>query len=257
MRVAVLQPTYLPWSGYFGMIDAVDTFIFYDDVQFSSQSWQQRNRVKSGPGQWTWLSVHILHQFGQRINEVRINETSKWRTKHWRSILQSYGKAPFFGSYKKDVEDLFQNDWKILADLNMALIRRLCDLLGLRKPTFLKSSDLEGLTGARSERLLDVLRRVGADEYVGNPGSRSYLNASLFREKGINLYWFEYQHPVYPQIGGEFIPYLSVVDLLFNTGEKAREFIREGTKNALKMDDSFTEDIVTSSSLSKSEEKRT
>jgi len=239
MRVAVLQPTYLPWSGYFGMIDAVDTFIFYDDVQFSSQSWHQRNRIKSGPGQWIWLSVHVLHQFGQPINEVRINETSKWRMKHWKTIQQSYGKAPFFENYRKEMEDIYQKEWEILGDLNMTLIRRLCDLMDLRRPTFMRSSELAGLTGAKTERLLEVLEIVGADEYVGNPGSRNYLDVGLFKEKGIKLYWFEYQHPVYPQIQGEFVPYLSAIDLLFNTGGNARDYIREGIRNALKLDESF------------------
>lgn len=238
MRAVVLQPTYLPWIGYFGMIDIADVFVFYDDVQFEKQGWQQRNRIKTPQGE-TWLSVHIYHDFGQKINEVKINDASNWRKKHWQSIYQSYAKAPHFLEYQDEIEKIYQMEWVYIGELNIFIIKKLSELLGVRIPKFVKSSELEGITGQKTDRLFPILEQIGADEYVTGPGTRDYLETDKFRERGIKLYWYEFQHPVYPQIRGEFTPYLSVIDLLFNTGGEAIKYIREGTRNALKLDESF------------------
>jgi hypothetical protein len=237
MRAVVLQPTYLPWMGYFGMIDIADTFVFYDDVQFSVQSWQQRNKIKSANGNWIWLSVPIVRKFGQNINDVRINNTTNWKKKHWASIFQSYTKAPCFEEYKEEIERIFQIEREYLSDLNISIIKKLSELLGVRIPEFMKSSEFGDITGQKTDRLLLVLEKIGADEYVSGPGAKEYINIGVFKEKGIKLYWYEFQHPVYPQIRGEFISYLSAIDLLFNTGGEAAGYIREGAKDALKLDE--------------------
>lgn len=241
MRAVVLQPTYLPWMGYFGMIDTADIFVFYDDVQFSVQSWQQRNRIKSTTGDWIWLSVPVIRNFGQNINEVQINNTSNWRKKHWTSIYQSYARAPYFKDYEEQLAKIYQQEWEYLCDLNICIIKKLCELLGIDMPKFIKSSELKDITGEKTDRLLLILRKIGADEYISGPGARDYIEAGKFKEKGRKLYWYEYQHPVYPQIRGEFIPYLSAIDLLFNTGDEAIRYIREGSKDALKLDESSKE----------------
>lgn len=239
MKAVVLQPTYLPWMGYFGMIDVADVFVFYDDVQFSVQSWQQRNKIKSPNGEWMWLSVPVIRNFGQNINEVQINNASNWRKKHWNSIYQSYAKAPYFKAYKEKIESIYQKEWKYLSELNISIIKKLSELLGIRIPEFIKSSEIEGITGERTDRLLLVLKKIGADEYISGPGAKDYIEVSKFKQKDIKLYWYEYQHPVYPQIRGEFIPYLSSLDLLFNAGSEAIRYVREGSKDALKLDGSY------------------
>ena len=199
MRVAVLQPTYLPWMGYFGMMNEADTFVFYDDVQFSVQSWQQRNKIKTAQG-WIWLTVPVVRQFGSRINDTRINNSTNWNKKHWESIRQSYGKAPFFEKYAPIFEEVYENRWEYLADLNVALIKKITKILGL-KTKFIVSSELDS-EGAKTERLLDILEKIGADEYVSGPGAKDYIEVNAFKENNIKLYWYEYQHPVYPQIRG-------------------------------------------------------
>ncbi len=241
MRAVVLQPTYLPWMGYFGMIDVADTFVFYDDVQFSVQSWQQRNRIKSPGSESIWLPVPVIHNFGQNINQVQINNASNWRKKHWQSIYQSYTKAPYFKNYAEEIESLYQKDWAYLCELNIFIIQKLSQLIGIRMPNFMKSSEIDDISGEKTDRLLRVLEEIGADEYIGNPGARDYIESDKFKEHGIKLYWYEYQHPVYPQIRGDFIPYLSAIDLLFNTGNEAVNFIMEGAKDALKLDGVFQE----------------
>jgi len=237
MKTVVLQPTYLPWMGYFGMIDVADIFVFYDDVQFSVQSWQQRNKIKSTNGNWMWLSVPIIRNFGQNIDEVQINNTSDWRKKHWSSIYQSYTKAPYFKNYKDEMENIYQKEWEYLNDLNIFIIKKLSELLGVDMPKFVKSCELKDVVGEKTDRLLLILEKIGADEYISGPAAKDYIEIDKFKEKGIKLYWYEYQHPDYPQIRGEFIPYLSVIDLLFNTGDEAIKYIREGSKNALKRAD--------------------
>jgi hypothetical protein len=237
MRAVVLQPTYLPWMGYFGMIDIADTFVFYDDVQFSVQSWQQRNKIKSANGNWIWLSVPIVREFGQNIDEVRINNTTNWKKKHWASIYQSYTKAPCFREYKEEIERIFQIEWEKLSDLNISIIKKLSELLGVRIPEFIRSSEFGDITGQKTDRLLLVLEKIGAHEYISGPGAKEYIDIDGFKEKGIKLYWYEYQHPAYPQVRGDFIPYLSAIDLLFNTGNEATKYIREGSKDALKLDE--------------------
>lgn len=234
MRVVVLQPTYLPWMGYFGMIDLADIFVFYDDVQFSVQSWQQRNKIKTSQG-WIWLTVPIVRQFGSRINDTKINNSTNWNKKHWESIKQNYSKAPFFRKYTPIFEEVYGSEWEYLADLNITLIKKMAEILGL-ETKFITSSELN-IEGVKTERLLNTLKKIEANEYISGPGTKGYIEVNSFKENNIKLYWYEYQHPVYPQIRGEFIPYLSVIDLLFNTGDEAMRYIREGSKNALKLDE--------------------
>lgn len=236
MKAVVLQPTYLPWMGYFGMIDVADIFVFYDDVQFSVQSWQQRNRIRSTNRDWMWLSVPVIHKFGQMINEVRIDNSGNWRKKHWSAVCQNYAKAPYFREYEHVIGGLFEEEWTSLSELNVTAIERLTRLVGVHTPTFARSSDIEGIDGSRTDRLLLVLEQVHADEYVSGPGARDYLEVEKFRERGIRLYWYDFRHPVYPQTRDDFMPYLSAIDLLFNTGSEAISYVRQGSRDALEFD---------------------
>ncbi len=237
MKTVVLQPTYLPWVGYFGMIDIADVFVFYDDVQFEKQSWQQRNRIKTPQGE-AWLSVPIVRNFGQKINEVKVNNATDWRKNHWQSIYQSYAKAPYFLEYHDKIESIYQKDWEYLSELNIFIIKKMAGLLNVHIPKFLKSSEIKGIEGQKTDRLLAILAKIGADEYITGPGTRDYLETEKFKEKGIKLWWYEFKHPIYPQIRGEFVPYMSAIDLLFNTGKEAIKYIKEGLKDALKLDSS-------------------
>lgn len=226
-----MQPTYIPWMGYFGMVDATDIFVFYDDVQFVSRSWQRRNKIKV-PQNWIWLTVPVIENFGQNINEVKINNALNWRDKHWKSIQHSYSKAPFFKDYMPVFKEIYDREWEYLVDLNVALIRKITEILGL-EPKFLLASELNA-TGNKTDRLISLLKELGANEYISSPGSKSYIENEKFSKEGITLYWYEFNHPIYPQLFGDFIPYLSVIDLLFNVGSKSLDVIRKGGENALK-----------------------
>jgi hypothetical protein len=239
MKAVIMQPTYLPWIGYFGMIDIADVFVFYDDVQFEKQSWQQRNKIKTSTGDWMWLSVPIIRNFGQIIKDTQINNSTDWKKDHWQSIHQTYAKAPFFKEYQSDIENIYLKEWEYICDLNINLICRLSELLNIRLPHFVKSSEIQDIDGRKTDRLFPVLEQIGAYEYITSPGTKNYLEINKFKERGIKVYWYEFQHPKYPQNKGDFIPYLSIIDLLFNTGNKSGNYIREGAKDSLKLDSMF------------------
>jgi hypothetical protein len=238
MKSVLLQPSYLPWMGVFGMIDIADVFIFYDDVQFMKKTWQQRNKIKL-QNRPIWLTVPVLKKFGQNINKIKINNSINWTKKHWEKINQSYRKAPYFENYNTEISQIYNTDWDYLCDLNIHIIKTLSELLMLDKPKFMKSSDIKGIDGKKTDRIVNIYNRLNIDEDISGPAAKDYIDLLKLKHNDIKLYWYEFNHPVYPQIGGDFIPYLSIIDLLFNTGEKARYYLKEGYKDYLKLDSIF------------------
>ena len=236
MKAVILQPMYLPWMGYFDLIDKSDVFVFFDDVQFVSRSWQQRNKIKTPQG-WIWLTIPISRAFGSRIkiNEMKIDNGSNWKKKHLESMRYNYGKSPFCKEYMDFLEEIYDQDWEYLAGLNITFVKRITAILGLQGK-FIRSSEL-GVEGVKTEHLIDISKKVGANEYISGPAAKDYIQVDKFKSAGIQLYWHEFHHPSYPQLYGDFIPYMSVIDLLFNTGENAINYIREGSKNALILDE--------------------
>jgi hypothetical protein len=228
--VAVMQPTYLPWMGYFDLIDQADVFVFLEDVEFSKQSWQQRNRIKTSNG-ILWLTVPVLTKgkSGQMISDVQINHRSNDMEKHIKVVIQSYSKAPFVKSYIDELTAILSTPYDRLAELNMDLIRWFCSKLGIKTP-LVKNSDLH-VEGAKVERLINICRAVGAERYLSTPGSKVYIDEdNRFSPSCIDLVYQAYVHPTYRQLHGDFVPYLSVLDLLLNEGEGSLSIIRSGRK---------------------------
>ena len=223
MRVACSQPTFLSWIGFYAMIDQVDTFVFLDDVPLEKQSWQTRNRIRGVNGT-IWLNVPIIHNFGQLIKDTAIDYSTDWVKKHIESIRQSYAKSRYSNGCLEVVGAHLRAQHPLLADLTIGITVDLSRELGI-ETRFLRSSAL-GVKGSKGVHLEGILRAVGATEYLANPGSRGYLLPCL-PFKGIDVRWHDYKHPVYPQ-RGEFVPYLSIVDLMMNCGERSLEIIREG-----------------------------
>jgi hypothetical protein len=224
--VAILQPSYLPWLGYFEQIDRSDVFVFYDDVQYDKHGWRNRNKIKTPKG-WQWLTVPVYHNFGQKIYEVKINNNIPWRRKHLKSLQANYARAPYYQTYIKFFEKVYSQHWEYLVDLNVYLIKQLCEFLGIKNTEFVHSRDLN-IKGERTERLVKICQLFGADEYLTGDAAKNYLEEKKFQNANIKVIYQNYRHPVYPQLFGEFIPYLSVVDLLFNCGPKSLEIIRSG-----------------------------
>lgn len=243
MRVAILQPMYLPWMGYFGFIQLADTFVFYDDVQFLRDSWQRRNRIKvpEDSGRTKWLTVPVVKDKGQCIDEVQVRTDLDWRVEHWDLIRQAYGPesvpfgpdvAPYFVDYADRLATLYDQEWIHLSNFTTSIIESLCEPLALTDTELLYSSSLD-IGGSGTERLIRVLNDLGADEYVSGPSGKDYLDVSLFEANDITLYWHEFDHPTYNQLYGEFESHMSVVDLLFNTGPAAADLLRSAEQDSL------------------------
>ena len=173
-----------------------------------------------------WLTVPIVRKEGQLINEVMIDNSKNWEKSHCKSIEQNYSSASYFKWFRPDFELIYQKQWEKLADLNIALMYRMALQLGIRIPAMMKSSELK-TSGSKTDRLIPILKAVGADSFIEGVAGKDYLDVRKMNETGIEVFWFEYQHPVYPQ-KGEFIGYLSALDLLFNIGDKAIGYIRQG-----------------------------
>jgi hypothetical protein len=229
-RVAIMQPTYLPWCGYFGLMHAVDVFVLLDSVQFARRSWQQRNQIKGVNGA-QWLSVPVLSK-GKRdqlISDVEIDKTDNFALAHRKTIEMSYAKTPFFQDYADELLPLLDNPSPRLADLTISLILWLKSQLGITTQV-LRSSELGGL-GAKGELLASLCQELGASTYISPPGSKDYLDETdAFEKIGVPVKYYEFKHPEYPQPFGDFIPYMSTIDMLFNCGEHSLSLIESGTE---------------------------
>jgi hypothetical protein len=229
MITAIMQPTYLSWPGYFDLIDQCDVFVFLDTVQFEKQSWQQRNRIKTQTGP-LWLTVPASRCLPQRIADVRIDESSHWRRKHWLSIATSYARAPYWPEYREPLEAIYMKKWIYLADLNIALTSLMARSLGLQA-RFLRTSEMLPIDQGKSARLVEICARLTADVYLSPRGSLAYMESELpFSERGIRLAFQQFEPPVYPQQFSGFIPYLSTLDLLLNVGPEALGVLRSGRR---------------------------
>lgn len=212
--LVVMQPTYLPWLGYFELMKQSDVFVFYDHVQFSKQSWQQRNRVYGKAGE-TMLTVPVIQRQGQPISEVEIDPASNFVRKHLETLKQCYGKAPGFTALFPELAAVYGKGHRLLKDLNCDLIRLGRERLGVGNE-FKFSSEL-GVTGDKVESLVGLCKSVGADRYYSPAGSRGYIEENnLFEKEGIQLDFQAYEHPVYSQGAKEFKSHMAFVDYLFN-----------------------------------------
>jgi hypothetical protein len=227
MKCVILQPSYIPWRGYFDQIRKADLFIFYDDVQYDKRGWRNRNRIKTANGtQWLTIPVHSKGAQTQRIpiHQIRICWDNAWNSDHWRSLLSAYVKAPFFGDYAPLIEVFYRRQPEYLADFTIDFTIFLARQLGIKHTQFLRSSSLQ-VDGAKTERLINLLQQVGANHYISGPSARNYIETELFQAAGIQLEYMEYNYPEYPQLYPPFDPQVSILDLLFMTGPDARKYL--------------------------------
>ncbi|MES2003042.1 MAG: WbqC family protein [Bacteroidota bacterium] len=243
MKCAINQPTYLPWMGQFNLMDQVDVFVFYDDVQLVKQSWDIRNLIKTSQGP-LWLSIPILHDksfFEMKFNNTCTDQKKKWKLKHFKSIQNAYTKAPFYKTVIEWLEPVMLNDIELLGNSNIHLITSISRKIGITT-RFVNSTDLNSQSGVKDERLVAVCKELGADSYLSPFGAHSYIESNnssgAFANSGVELFYHNYTHPVYPQIHGDFLEYMCVLDLLFNVGfDNALPVIRSGRKDPLTSDD--------------------
>ena len=232
MKIAIAQPTYLPWLGYFDLLDQVDKFVLLDTVQFEKKSWQQRNRIKTPTG-LLWLTVPVVSRgrLGQRIVEVEIREAEFWRD-HLRTVELNYRRAPFFDDYYPALSELLPSasSGLRLAELTISLLRWLAEALGIKTP-IARSSEL-AVDGKRTHLLAEICSLSGATTYVSPLGSADYLLNELpvLTGRGVNVVFQHYEHPTYRQLFPPFQTHASALDLLLNEGDKALAIIRSGRR---------------------------
>lgn len=231
MRVAAIQSNYVPWRGYFDFIASVDQFVLYDDVQYSTGSWRNRNRIK-GPMGLRWLTVPVRTKLGIAIDEVRIdNPVKAWHETHRRLLYESLQAAPYFGDAITLWSEAISANDDYLSRLNIRLIRSICDYLGIETP-IVGSRDFQ-LSGTKTERLLLLLKRIGANTYLSGPSAMAYLDVPLLAEHGIAVEYKSYDYEPYPQLWGRFEGAVSILDLIANTGPSARAFLSSRSANIL------------------------
>jgi len=222
--LVVLQPGYLPWLGYFDLMQKADIFVHYDDVQFDKNGWRNRNRVKGAKGA-VWLTVPVRHsgQSGQSILDVEIDNRQDWRRKHLATVTQAYGRAPFADKLVPKLRQILERPWPLLVNLDLTLIDWLAAELAIATPRH-RSSAL-GISGDRNERLIDLCMHFGANRYLSGNAAQDYLEPERFAAAGIEVVWHDYTHPSYQQLHGAFEPYLSVLDLMLNAGGQSRAIL--------------------------------
>ncbi len=224
MIVAVHQPQYLPWLGYFDKIDRADVFVLLDTVQYKKNEWQNRNRIKAADG-WQWLTVPVTYKFPQRINEVRINNRERWQHQQRQTILSNYRKAPYWEGLASFLEEILTPTWECLAPLNIFVVKRLAEILGIATPLYV-ASELPAFPEDPDERLIAITKHFGAETYLAGSGGQDYMDLDRYAQNGIEVRFQEYHHPVYEQRFGAFEPFVSVLDLLFNHGRESLRILR-------------------------------
>lgn len=235
MRIAIAQPTYLPWLGYFDLIDQVDQFVLLDSVQFEKQSWQQRNRIKTPRG-LAWLTIPVVFRgrLNQNIADVTIRVPEFFHD-HLRAIELNYRRAPFFEQYYDELRRRIETSLSSLslAELTISLLRWFAEVIGVTTP-MIRSSEIPA-HGKRTELLAEICVSLGASAYLSPPGSSEYLLDELpaMTDRGIDVSFHHYEHPVYRQLFPPFLPYACILDLLFNEGGNALHVIRRGRRQPL------------------------
>jgi hypothetical protein len=225
-KIAIIQSNYIPWKGYFDIIAAVDEFILYDDMQFTRRDWRNRNQIKTPKGQqWLTVPVKVKGKYHQTIRETEI-DGADWAETHWKSIYQNYRRASYFNEIAELFEPIYrQRQYTHISVLNRELIEAVCVYLDIT--TRISNSWDYLLIDGKTERLVDLCLQAGGTEYISGPAARGYIEEHIFTERGIKLSWFDYAgYPEYPQLWGDFIHGVTILDLLFNCGKDAPCYMR-------------------------------
>ncbi len=225
MILSVHQPQYLPWLGYFDKVAAGDLFVFLDLPQYKKREFQNRNRIK-GPQGEIWLTVPVLSKgkFEQSLRDVEIDNTQAWQRSHWGSLSLHLKKAPYWAQYSPGLETFYKRRWDKLSDLNLEMTVWFFEQLGIKTPWKIESQI--GTTTESTERLIELCKKTGAQGYLSGSGGKEYMDEARFQQEGLSLSYQQYTHPTYAQGYGDFLPTMSVVDLLMNVGPDSLAVLR-------------------------------
>lgn len=227
MILTAHQPVYLPWLGLFHKIALADQFVSFNQVQYQVRDWNNRNKIKTNAGD-IWLSVPVKHKghLDLKYEDILIDNEQPWQRKHWKSLFLNYKAAPHFKKYADYFEDCYRREWKTLLELNESMLLWFLKTLGI--PVAIQSARSMDLEGEKSDLVLDMCVKLGAATYIFGAQGRDYADKQSFAKAGVLPLFQQYRHPVYRQLHGEFRPFMSIVDLLFNCGEDSLEILMSG-----------------------------
>jgi len=231
--LAAHQPNYVPWLGFFYKILKCDIFLISDNVQYTKNSFINRNLIKTPNGK-KWLTVNVQKKGikDKAIKDVKINNETGWRDYHWHIIRQSYTRSPHFNDYAQEIASVYQNYWQNLFELNESLIKICCKILGIHNLDFIRGS-LINAPGKGTDQIIEECRATGADTYISGYGGARYMEEEKFTRAGIKLVYSDFEHPTYRQLWGDFVPNLSVLDLIFNAGFKSANILHNACKSGV------------------------
>jgi len=224
----ISQPYFFPWIGMFEQINFADTYVHYDDVQYSKGHFQDRVQIKTNDGS-KWLTVQKKEvRLGKKINEIRLEDKKNWRKSQLEFLKQVYKKAPFCSETINLVEEVYSSNYNSLADISIASIETVLDYLEIKNNKIIKSSDLS-IDGHSTERVLSICKHFNSNRYITGMGALNYFDFELFEKENIRVEFIEYAKTPYPQLFGEFNPYLSILDLIANTGKEGINYFNSRT----------------------------
>jgi len=229
--VVIHQPDFLPYLGFFHRLLRADQFVVLDNVQFvsgTSRSWTNRDKIKTTQGE-RWLTLSIeKHPRGTPIHDIKLSQSVNWRRNNLDLLEQNYKRARFYNEMHSNLENLYGYEYSLMIEINMKSIYMLCELLDIQIEMVYAST--LGCDGRKNELLVNILNKVNATHYLSGIGAKDYFQPKPFDQAGIQVCWQEFEHPIYPQLHGNFIPFLSSIDLLYNCGIKeSRRYIRRKT----------------------------
>jgi len=227
MNVVILQPSYIPWRGYFDQIRRADLFVFYDDVQYDKRSWRNRNQIKTSRGK-QWLTIPVFSRGAQTdnipINQIRISWDEPWNRNHLMALRHSYAKAPHFNRYMPLLDEVYHRHDEYLADFTIETSITLARTLGLSETRFMRSSEIPNIEGNKTDRVINILKYVGATHYICGPSASHYMEPDKFKEAGVPFEYMEYNYPEYSQLYPPYDPFVSIFDLIFMMGADAKDY---------------------------------
>ena len=224
--MAIVQSNYIPWKGYFDLINLVDEFVLFDDMQYTRRDWRNRNLIKTRAGaKWLTIPVAVKGNFFQKIKDTRVSDPG-WATKHWGSIVHNYSKAHYFAQYREPFERLYLGSQEnFLSQINYAFLTAICKILGI--DTRITWSDDFVPAEGKTERLVSICKQTGATTYISGPAARDYIDETLFNDANISLEYMDYSsYPEYRQLFPPFEHGVSVIDLIFNEGPDAPKYMK-------------------------------
>lgn len=229
MNCVILQPSYIPWRGYFHQIAKADVFVFYDDIQYDKRGWRNRNRIQTPHGP-RWLTVPVHSRGAQTenipINQIRICWDRPWNREHWETIRMAYCKTPYFPQVGALLQPLYARHWEYLADFTIELSISLAHALGITHTRFLRSSEMTA-AGAKTDRLITILRQLGATHYITGPSARDYIEEDKFHQAGITLEYMRYRYLPYEPLYPPYDPQVSIIELMCLKGPEAIRYFEE------------------------------